>query len=210
MEQYKKQKELIKRLEHIKALKKSGKSLRQIGKKFGLSHQRIAQLLVFEHKIIKPLEKKCITCFEEFVTYCDKKKRCSNCSDLLKNKGGRDLVRFLVRLRDNFTCQDCGLVKNDNEIKVLNSKKKGLKGKIKSLDVHHLNGLCGKKSKGYDKMTEIPNLITLCHKCHYNRPEHKCKTKEWAKIMSKPKTKTNEKELAFLQKWVNTPNLRGE
>lgn len=39
-------------------------------------------------------------------------------------------------------------------------------------DIHHLNGLCGKKSKGYDRVSEIDGLITLCHKCHYNRPEH--------------------------------------
>lgn len=75
---------------------------------------------------------------------------------------GRDLHREKVRVRDNHTCQDC--------------KKKWEIGK-RRFDVHHLNGLCGKKSKGYDYKTELDGLITLCHKCHYNRPEHKQKVK---------------------------------
>lgn len=66
---------------------------------------------------------------------------------------GRDYVRFLVRKRDNFKCKKC--------------KTKWNKGN-RQFDVHHLNGLCGKKSKAYDKITEIDGLITLCHRCHLN------------------------------------------
>lgn len=86
---------------------------------------------------------------------------------------GRDYVRSMVRKRDNYTCRDCGLVKKKEDVVNKNANIKGLKGKTKSLDVHHLKGLCGKKSKGYDKIKDIKILITLCHKCHFNRPEHK-------------------------------------
>lgn len=77
----------------------------------------------------------------------------------MKEKG-RGRTRNLVRQRDNFTCQECGLVRTPRQAK---EQRKRL------FDVHHLNGLCGKKSKGYDKVSEIDGLITLCHKCHYNR-----------------------------------------
>jgi hypothetical protein len=75
---------------------------------------------------------------------------------------GRDRTREKVRERDNRICQDCG--------------KKWESGK-RRFDVHHLNGLCGKKSLSYDKMSEMEGLITLCHKCHYNRPEHRSNKK---------------------------------
>lgn len=73
---------------------------------------------------------------------------------------GTDYTRELVRQRDSFTCQDCG--------------KKWKKG-TRRFDIHHINGLCGKKSKAYDKVSEMDGLITLCHKCHFNRPEHASK-----------------------------------
>lgn len=67
---------------------------------------------------------------------------------------GRERVRELVRARDNYTCQSC--------------KKVWVKGS-RRFDVHHLKGLCGKKSRGYDRVSEMGGLITLCHKCHYDR-----------------------------------------
>lgn len=80
-----------------------------------------------------------------------------------KNITGRDRTRYLVRKRDNFTCLDCGKKWNDG----------------RHFDVHHISGLCGKKSRSYDKVSEMDGLITLCHKCHYNRPEHRCKSIEY-------------------------------
>lgn len=32
--------------------------------------------------------------------------------------------------------------------------------------------------RGYDRISEIPNLITLCHKCHYNRHDRSQKINE--------------------------------
>ena len=98
-------------------------------------------------------------------------------SELLKTIkcGGRDHTRMIVRFRDRFTCQVCG--KRRTPLQAKNTKKR-------LFDVHHLNGLCGKKSKGYDRASDTKGLITVCHKCHYNLPEHKCKTKQWAKNIS--------------------------
>ena len=64
-------------------------------------------------------------------------------------KKGNSRNRYLARLRDNFTCQGC--------------HKKWKSGE-RHFDCHHLNGLCGKKSQGYDKLHEIDQLITLCHR----------------------------------------------
>ena len=88
---------------------------------------------------------------------------------------GRRYTRYLVRERDGFTCQDCGHVRTPEDCKRLNKR---------ALDVHHLNGLCGKMSRGYDKVADMAGLVTLCHKCHYNRPEHAMKRKTLTKALS--------------------------
>ncbi|MDD5069076.1 MAG: hypothetical protein PHN89_05790 [Candidatus Pacebacteria bacterium] len=64
---------------------------------------------------------------------------------------GVDYTREKVRLRDNYTCQKCFRVWKEGE---------------RRFDCHHLNGLCGKRSKKYDKVKDLQGLITLCHKCH--------------------------------------------
>lgn len=77
--------------------------------------------------------------------------------------GGRDLIRERVRVKDKHTCQDC---------------KRVWDGKERRFDVHHLGGQCGKKSRGYDRLSEMEGLITLCHRCHFNRPEHTSRRKK--------------------------------
>lgn len=72
----------------------------------------------------------------------------------LQVRSGRDLTREMARIRDKHTCRGCG---------------KKWKSGSRAFDVHHLNGLCGKKSHKYDRVSEIGGLITLCHKCHFNR-----------------------------------------
>ena len=75
----------------------------------------------------------------------------------LRNMQGREYNRELVRIRDNHTCQLCG--------------HKWVKGE-RRLDIHHLD--CDKeKTRQYDKPSEFGNLITLCHGCHLNVPEHR-------------------------------------
>lgn len=170
MEDPKKYKELKERFNKIKTLRKKGKTLQEIGDIYKVSRERIRQILVSQ-PMIKIRE--CSLCGETFSGFnLGSQRLCFKCLSLIKGKEGRDVTRFLVRFRDKFTCQDCGLVRTDEDVKKHNSSISGLKGKIKSLDVHHLEGLCGKKTKDYDQIKDIYKLITLCHKCHYNRPEH--------------------------------------
>ena len=73
--------------------------------------------------------------------------------------GGRDRARLLVRIRDNFTCQDCKAVMTPETAK---------KQHKKLFDVHHLNGV-SERSRGYDDTSDLSGMITLCHKCHGKR-----------------------------------------
>lgn len=68
-------------------------------------------------------------------------------------KQGRDYVRELVRLRDKHTCSNpnCG---------------KKWDGVGRRFHVHHLNGLCGKRSRKYDGVEKMAGLTTLCASCH--------------------------------------------
>ena len=77
-------------------------------------------------------------------------------------KNGRDRNREKIRIRDNYTCQDC------DKLWEVGTRR---------FDIHHLDGLCGKKSKGYDKLSDKNKFVTLCHSCHFNRPEHKLNNK---------------------------------
>jgi len=79
-------------------------------------------------------------------------------TEILKFTAGRGRNRQRARLRDNLTCQKCGVVW------VWGTRR---------FDIHHLDGVCGKKSRGYDKTVE--GLITYCHKCHLNL--HEVRTK---------------------------------
>lgn len=73
---------------------------------------------------------------------------------------GRDYVRELVRQRDGRRCQCCG--------------KKWQVGE-RRFDVHHLNGMCGKKTYSYDRVEDIDGLITFCHRCHLRQDSVKLK-----------------------------------
>lgn len=101
-------------------------------------------------------------------------------TQLLKTtKTGRGRTREFARQRDNYTCQDCGLVRTPADIISFN-KESGITNNLRGLklfDVHHLNGLCGRKNRptSYDKISDIPGLITLCHKCHFNRHDRSLK-----------------------------------
>jgi hypothetical protein len=90
---------------------------------------------------------------------------------------GRDYVRALVRSRDKYRCQaeGCTTVRFPKDVT----------GKMKSLDIHHLNGNCGKNSHGYDRVKDMDGLITLCHLHHFQRHDFSIEGKE---NMRKPKT----------------------
>lgn len=80
---------------------------------------------------------------------------------------GRERARMMVRIRDGFKCQTCGIVRTPRVVARHNKRRSGLRGKIKLHDVHHIGGKCGKNSRGYDSTEDISKLTTLCHKCHY-------------------------------------------
>ena len=71
---------------------------------------------------------------------------------------GMDHTREIARIRDNHTCQDCGKIWIHGQ---------------RRFDIHHLNGLCGKRSRKYEKVRDLDILITLCHKFHLNLDEVK-------------------------------------
>lgn len=96
---------------------------------------------------------------------------------------GREHTRSLVRIRDKNTCQICF--------------KKWKLGQRK-FDVHHLNGQCGKKSRGYDKVAEIDGLVTLCHKCHVSLDSVREKMKEGYLKNNEAIVAENRKRYAFI------------
>lgn len=85
---------------------------------------------------------------------------------------GREFVRSQVRKRDRYRCSDCKLVRTPLKVSRHNRRIRGLRGKIKNLDVHHIKGLCGTNSTGYDRVNQMHLLVTLCHRCHFRRHDH--------------------------------------
>lgn len=76
---------------------------------------------------------------------------CEKCRAIIGKMSGKDRTREIRRIMDKYTCQRCKRVWNGTE---------------RRFDAHHLNGLCGKKSRDYDAVTDVHGLTTLCHKCH--------------------------------------------
>ena len=165
------------RKEQITEYRKQRYTYKEIGEIMKISGQRVSQIEKTKSYNRICICGKLITQIRAGSKFCSKK--CTPNSFLLT---GRDKIRERVRERDNFTCKDCGLRRTREESKNMNKK---------SLDVHHLKGLCGKKSKKYDKEKDMKNLITLCHKCHFNRPEHRTKTLEFGISVSNGWSKRN-------------------
>lgn len=128
----------------IKSMRQAGSSLKEIAKIFGISRQRVDQILKQVHKYIT-----CLRCNQSFA----RKGNEICCFDCLKKYGrlpsGRDSVREKVRIRDNYMCQFCFKIWQQGSRK---------------FDVHHLHEM--KASKNYDDKKKMINLITLCHPCH--------------------------------------------
>ncbi len=128
---------------------------RAIGELFSITRERVRQIRK-DIKHYRPVE--------ELKTATLRKRESLGIFGEVKIKGGgRDFIREVVRMRDKHTCQVCKRRWNEGQ---------------RRFDIHHLNGFCGKKSRSVDKISEIDGLITLCHKCHFNRPEHKSKMKK--------------------------------
>lgn len=100
------------------------------------------------------------------------------------NKGGRDYTRELARQRDNRTCQWCG------KVWILGQRR---------LDIHHIVG-CGLKSREYDRVEDLANLITYCHRCHMNLHSVRQKISEKSGQQKLAKSKS-----IFYKKLASTP-----
>lgn len=150
-----------KRYNSLVRLRTNHATLTEIGAMFGLSRERVRQILLAGEP--KALEHKGGVLFQHGFS---------------KLKG-RDRARMMVRIRDNFTCQDCGSTRKPSDVQIANASKSDLKGRIKHFDIHHQDGRCGKKSHGYDSTNDLSGLITLCHRCHYNRPEHRVQSPDF-------------------------------
>lgn len=68
-------------------------------------------------------------------------------SETLRRRGAYNKWRKLVYLRDNYTCQECGLIAKPHS---------------KKLDAHHIVPCREDESLMY----EVSNGITLCKPCH--------------------------------------------
>lgn len=103
----------------------------------------------------------CFACkknFEREQRYLNRKSFCKDCIiHLFRNPtllGGRDRTREIRRMWDSRTCQDCRTIWRLGQ---------------RRFDVHHLEGMCGKKSISYDSYDDLPKLTTLCHRCHMSK-----------------------------------------
>lgn len=107
--------------------------------------------------------KRCFICNVNFLPRGQSTIFCLTCAIHLRDFAGRDRNREIVRMRDDFTCLLC--------------LRKWSVGQ-RRFDIHHLFGQCGLKSRGYDSIKDIYQMITLCHKCHINLEEVRIKIME--------------------------------
>lgn len=147
----------VKRFDAFVRLRKRGAPFQSIAELYGITHQAVQSFL----KKGRPT----------------RTNKPGPTTKLLASYGyydiqGREYARMLVRVRDDFTCQDCGKRRAPMEINRANGKSSGLKGRMKHFDIHHIDGQCGKNSRGYDSVKDLSGMITLCHSCHFSRPEH--------------------------------------
>jgi len=144
-------------------LRNKGLSYIKIGEKFGISKQRVHQIIC-EYKSPSSIKLSENEKTKNFIKWCEINNvefKGSMCATIGFITGGREQIRELVRIRDNYTCQLCGREWTSRE---------WVKGR--RLDVHHKD-YDKEKSRRCDKLEETDNMITLCHKCHLNLPAHK-------------------------------------
>lgn len=150
----------------MKQLRDSGITYEEIGRRAGISKQRAYNIINRNEKINKQGYKTNIKidieAIKKKMDYLQKiKPDFSGKINITKltgiKSGSRERIRELVRIRDNWTCQSCGT--------------KWIIGQ-RRLDVHHLDE-DSEKTRKCDKIEDMYNMITLCHRCHLNIPGHK-------------------------------------
>lgn len=147
------------RLDRIKKYREEGMTFHEIGKILKISRQRVQQIFIGIPKYVKKpkLMGVCVVCKE--TRFVSKHLICGECRGRVLIIKGRDRTREIVRIRDGHRCQN----KECSKQWVIGQRK---------FDVHHLNGACGKMTRKYDSIKDISGMITLCHGCHFNHPEH--------------------------------------
>lgn len=144
------------RLKEIEQKKEEREKIREIARNLPKEKTKVFK----ETRIERKKEVLCRVCGVRLRSFStgDSQLSCSLCLNTgkavdHKKFEGRDYVREQVRIRDERTCQQCGKVWMEGQ---------------RRFDVHHLNGMCGKKSRDYDQLSSMEGLITYCHKCHIN------------------------------------------
>jgi hypothetical protein len=116
-----------------------------------------ADLIVLRRKIMISLKKRLTHQQVGFIFNISKQKT----QEIINDKiiyGGREFTRDKIRQRDNYTCQICGKVWQKGQ---------------RRFDVHHIDCIKEKTRQCDNYELEKDNMITLCHKCHFNLPEHR-------------------------------------
>ena len=111
--------------------------------------------LIAKHK--KANKNICEICGKEFTSNNGYKHSDRACSSKCYNKilkGFWNNARKLTLIRDNYTCQICGI-----------KEKELINGKPIKLEVHHLDET-GSNTKSIYMNNRLSNLVSLCHKCH--------------------------------------------
>lgn len=154
----------------------------EIGKLFGVSRQRIHQIIHYVPslpKLPKLSTREKIGKFKPYLKpvetltgWTARKRKALGLSDeKITVTGGLSFIRELVRIRDSRTCQDCGKVWEQGK---------------RRFDVHHLDPKMESiRDIKYDR-ANMDKMITLCHKCHMSK--HAGFVKQKQLINSKPLT----------------------
>ena len=130
----------------MKKMMEAGNSYTRIGKAFGVSRQRVHQILTgYKSPSQEPKKTHIPWGWSAKDGYTKE-------GIWKKGMGGRDFLAEIVRNRDNYTCQICGKIWHEGE---------------RRLDTHHLD-----RNKENDHSCEnyknFDEMITLCHRCHLN------------------------------------------
>jgi predicted transcriptional regulator len=151
----------------IKEFRERGKTYQEIADIFGISRQRVHQIIHgtdIEKQQLRQQKKLAQELFlqdkvNEILEKIMVGKRSKNITTLTGIKhGARERYNELVRIRDGHRCQICG--------------KKWKKG-TRRFDVHHLDENIEKikvKDRNTSMYRDFQRMITLCHSCHLNIP----------------------------------------
>lgn len=147
---------MIENKKRMTRLHEQGFSYTKIGKMFGITRQRIHQIIAK-----KDITRIVIDSMIDLNLNEEQKKQLKSWRKKYNNEGGRDYKREMIRIYFNHTCQNI----------FCNKKWKG----GRRFDIHYFS--CNPTdTRKYDtgKVKDFINSVTLlCHKCHLNMPEHR-------------------------------------